>query len=50
MEKGFLQRSGAWIAYEGEKIGQGKENAKQYLAQHPELCEELKSKIMSAMI
>ena len=50
LEKGFLQRSGAWIAYEGEKIGQGKENAKQYLAQHPELCEELKSKIMSAMI
>ena len=50
LENGYLQRSGAWIAYEGEKIGQGKENAKQYLAQHPDLCEELKKKIMSSIV
>ena len=50
IEKGFLQKSGAWIAYEGEKIGQGKENAKQYLTEHPELCEDLKKKIMDTII
>ena len=31
----IVQKSGAWYAYEGEKIGQGRENAKQYLAEHP---------------
>ncbi|MBR7090965.1 MAG: recombinase RecA [Clostridia bacterium] len=49
IEKGFLQKSGAWIAYQGEKIGQGKENAKTYLKEHPELCEELRQKIMSTV-
>ena len=36
----IIQKSGAWYAYEGEKIGQGRENAKQYLAEHPELFDE----------
>jgi len=49
IEKGFLQKSGAWIAYQGEKIGQGKENAKQYLSEHPELCEDLRQKILSTI-
>ena len=49
IEKGFLQKSGAWIAYEGEKIGQGKENAKQYLSEHPELCKDLRQKILSTI-
>ena len=37
----IIQKSGAWYAYEGEKIGQGRENAKQYLAEHPELFDEV---------
>ena len=41
----IVQKSGAWFAYNGEKIGQGKENAKQYLVDHPEFCEELDAKI-----
>ena len=37
----IVQKSGAWYAYEGEKIGQGRENAKQYLAEHPEVFDEI---------
>ena len=37
----LIRKSGAWYAYEGEKIGQGRENAKAYLEDHPELMEEL---------
>jgi len=41
----ILDKSGAWYAYNGEKIGQGKENVKIYLKEHPELSEELDQKI-----
>ncbi|MBQ7148003.1 MAG: recombinase RecA [Pseudobutyrivibrio sp.] len=37
----IVQKSGAWYAYLGEKIGQGRENAKVYLKQNPEVCEEI---------
>ena len=37
----IVQKSGAWYAYLGEKIGQGRENAKAYLKQNPEVCEEI---------
>ncbi|MBR5637674.1 MAG: recombinase RecA [Pseudobutyrivibrio sp.] len=37
----IIQKSGAWYAYLGEKIGQGRENAKAYLKQNPEVCEEI---------
>ena len=40
-----IQKSGAWYAYEGEKIGQGRENAKQYLADHPEVFDEVDHKV-----
>ena len=42
---GIVNKSGAWYAYEGEKIGQGRENAKTYLENHPELMEELDRKV-----
>ena len=41
----LIKKSGAWYAYEGEKIGQGRENAKTYLENHPELMEELDRKV-----
>ena len=41
----LVKKSGAWYAYEGEKIGQGRENAKIYLETHPELMEELDRKV-----
>ena len=37
---GIVQKSGAWFAYGGDKIGQGRENAKAYLREHPEGTEE----------
>lgn len=40
-----VKKSGAWYAYEGEKIGQGRENAKSYLTEHPEVMEELDRKV-----
>ena len=41
----LVNKSGAWYAYNGDKIGQGRENAKTYLSQHPEVMEELEEKI-----
>ena len=40
-----IVKSGAWYAYEGNKIGQGRENAKQFLKDHPEMCEEVTKKV-----
>lgn len=42
---GIISKSGAWYAYEGDKIGQGRENAKAFLASHPEIAEEVERKI-----
>jgi recombination protein RecA len=41
----FVEKAGAWYAYNGEKIGQGKENAKEYLREHPEVAKEIEAKI-----
>jgi len=41
----IVNKSGAWYAYNGDKIGQGRENAKTYLAEHPEVMEELEAKV-----
>lgn len=40
-----INKSGAWYAYEGQKIGQGRENTKTYFAEHPELLEEVERKV-----
>ena len=41
----IVDKSGAWFAYNGQKIGQGRENAKAYLAQNPEIMKEIESKV-----
>lgn len=41
----IINKSGAWYAYEGNKIGQGRENAKQYLKDNPEVCAEVERKV-----
>ena len=41
----LVSKSGAWFAYNGDKIGQGRENAKTYLSEHPEIMEELEQHI-----
>ena len=40
-----VNKSGAWYAYEGEKLGQGRENSKLYLKEHPEMCDEIEKKV-----
>ncbi len=44
-ETNIVNKSGAWYAYEGNKIGQGRENSKQYLKEHPEICKEIEQKV-----
>ncbi len=45
-EKGIITRSGSWFEYNGTKIGQGRENAKEYISSTPGLYDELKGKIV----
>ena len=42
---GIIQKSGAWFSYEGNKIGQGRENAKQFLLDNPEIREEVDRRV-----
>ena len=44
-DNGIIVQSGAWYAYEGNKIGQGRENTKQYLIENPEICNEIEQKV-----
>lgn len=44
-ENNIINKSGAWYAYEGNKIGQGRENAKNYLKENPAVCEEVEKKV-----
>jgi recombination protein RecA len=41
----IVEKSGAWYAYKGDKIGQGKDNAREYLKEHPEIAVEIENKI-----
>jgi recombination protein RecA len=44
-EQGIIDKSGAWFAYQGERIGQGRENARQYLIDHPEILKSVEAQI-----
>lgn len=41
----IVDKAGAWYAYNGEKIGQGKDNAREYLREHPEIAREIENKV-----
>ncbi len=45
----IVDKSGAWYAYMGEKIGQGRENAKIYLQEHQDICDEIDKKVRAAV-
>lgn len=45
----FIDKAGAWYAYNGEKIGQGKDNAREYLKEHPEIAQEIEAKVRDAV-
>jgi recombination protein RecA len=44
--KGIIEKAGAWYSYNGNKIGQGRDNVKDYLKQHPDTAKEMEDKIM----
>lgn len=48
-EHGFIDKSGAWYTYNGERIGQGKDNVRIYLKEHPEVAKELEEKIRAKL-
>ncbi|SEQ80575.1 recombinase RecA, partial [Streptomyces radiopugnans] len=45
VEHGFIRKSGAWYTYEGDQLGQGKENARNFLRDNPDLANEIEKKI-----
>src|SRR5690349_20848577 len=45
VEHGFIRKSGAWYTYEGDQLGQGKENARSFLRDNPDLADEIEKKI-----
>ncbi len=48
IEKKIVERAGSWYSYDGNRIGQGRENAKQYLKANPEMAQEIESKVLEA--
>jgi len=44
---GIVEKSGAWFSYNGERVGQGRENARTYLQEHPKLLAELETKVLA---
>jgi len=49
VEAKVLEKSGAWYAYNGEKIGQGKDNSREFLKENPELAFEIENKVREAL-
>ena len=49
VEKGIIKKSGAWFSYNDTKIGQGRDNVKQMLADNPELAEEIEAKVRESL-
>jgi len=49
VENGIVKKSGAWYTYEGEQLGQGRENAKQFLMDHPEVMVEIDGRIRTQL-
>jgi len=47
---GFVEKSGSWYSYNGERIGQGKENARTFLTQHPEIAQEIEAKLREKLL
>ena len=41
----IIEKSGSWFSYNGEKVGQGRENVKQYLVDNPEIMIEIEKKV-----
>ncbi|HZI12356.1 MAG TPA: DNA recombination/repair protein RecA, partial [Myxococcus sp.] len=42
----IVEKSGSWFSFNGERIGQGRENAKDYLKEHPEVAKEIEARVL----
>src|ERR1700732_1290840 len=49
VDLGFIKKSGAWFTYEGEQLGQGRENVKQFLIENPQLMAEIDDRVRQAL-
>lgn len=49
VEEGFVRKAGAWYTYEGDQLGQGKENARNFLKDNPDLANEIEQKILKKL-
>jgi recombination protein RecA len=49
VEAGLVRKAGAWYTYEGDQLGQGKENARSFLKDNPDLADELEKKILEKL-
>jgi recombination protein RecA len=49
VEKGIIEKSGAWYSYSGNRIGQGRENAKEYLKNNPDSAKEIENRIIESV-
>ncbi len=47
---GIVEKSGAWYSYKGERIGQGKDNARNFLVQHPEIAKDIEAQIRAKLL
>ena len=50
VEEGIVKKSGAWYTYDGEQLGQGRENAKKYLTENPEIMVEISDRVWKAVM
>ena len=46
----IIEKSGSWYAYKGERIGQGKENVRTYLTQHPDTAREIETAVRAKLL
>jgi recombination protein RecA len=49
VEARIIEKSGAWYAYNGEKIGQGRDNAREFLRENPALSHEIENKVRESL-
>ena len=50
VEQGILEKSGAWYSYSGDRIGQGRKNAAEWLAENPDACREIEQRIAEQLL
>ena len=49
VDKGVIEKSGAWFAYKGERMGQGRENVKQFLKDNSDICRKIEEELRKSL-